>query len=663
MAQQATEQTDATANAPTNEELKNEQAAGVENGAPADTEESQETATENTPASSDQDSDSDIIEPGSGPPVFVVDKDRGAARVISKIAHTEGCSVYVYKVDASVVTHMREIKPFMMFLDCDERNKYFSPLCKAAQSCNVALILMKANPARSDVHFAFHAGAIDFLVKPVTQHASTAKILNGLAFATKMLNRQQETTDTGGSVDESDPEDLSPESIQRKVEKLRQQSQELMALPQAATQVISLCDNPRVNAQQLTEVIEIDPALSAAVIKRANSAIYSHAGRTQNVQQAVVRVGHRMIRAITTLMSVFDLSGAESTSFAFDRFGHWIHSLGVGVIAEQLAIMHHLPRTEDFFLAGILHDFGKLFFDDFLHDEYLQVTQQAEENHTPISRAEKEYLGLSHEEMGHESADRWKLPETVCAAIAEHHTPNQLTPSTPNDKITISGIVYMANLMCKAMLIGRSSDHTNEYIQYDTWQAMAIPLTRMHQFYPTVLRYVKDFMKFLKIPPTKFPINYNPPRKEWVLIEDGGESDGLLDLFLWGQQLRPVRDYEPEAPEEAEKPEDNAADSAESSESKTPPAPVDTPGETEEEEGEEEDEEGVVLRSRGDIPRAVIFDLRQATPKQNRTANSPYKIRHIVLKPDDIDIPDFVSPKARVVPAPLDYLDLLNALR
>lgn len=568
--------------------------------------------TAESSASAKPSADASPVSPAApqGPAVFVVDDDNHSAQMIGTIAQQEGCSVTFFSTSQEASARLFQIKPYVMFLAQRTGDDQFVRLCKVARSANVAVIVMSSSPSEANVISAFQAGAVDYLVKPFDETTTTAKVLGGLAFAKEVLNR------TKGFIPKAKVEQEG-DTLQEKVERLKGKTEQLFALPQATTKLIALCENPRVNASKLTEVIRVDPALSSTMIRRANSAMFRGVEKVGSLQDAVVRLGHRNVRSIATLMSVFKLSGAEAKSFAFDRFGHWIHSLGVGILAEELAMKMALAAPEDVFLAGILHDFGKLVFDDHLHHDFMKVNETIVSKRVQACDAERQMMGISHSEMGEHVARSWGLPEKMCFAIGHHHDQAVIDRTDKNGLPPVESVVALANHMTKAVLLGTSGDLCDTIISEEVWKRLQFKEDQLSAFVEEVIKSVKEFVTLLKIPSGKVPLRFVPLKDDhYVRIEDGGVTDRLLDVFYATQGFRTSRAAGPALPE-------------------------------------------------GLHPKVVVYDFRSADKIPAKLDNPVPEsaARHVVLKASSTVIPEYIPNSATVLPSPVDYLELWEALR
>ena len=298
----------------------------------------------------------------------------------------------------------------------------------------------------------------------------------------------------------------------------------------------------------------------------------------------------------------------------FNRLGCWIHSLGVGLIARELSKQVRFGNQEDLFLAGVLHDFGCLLFDDHLHEEHTKMLQKAAEQRISQRAAEIETFGMSHDQLGGEITLRWHLPKEICEAIATHHEPfgNKMP-----ERLSVGKVIFVANLMAKALLIGNGSDNYAEPLPDHIWNGFQMNQVPLRTFIGTVIDGLVEYVNLLGLSREKaglMPLTL--PKDQWVYVVEGEISDRLLDLFfgLQGLNTSHSRDSDP----------------------------------------------------LGINPVIVIYDLRRGTPKLTddlRSRITDSKATHIVIKADNQEIPEFVPSGADVLQAPLDYIELLQVLQ
>ncbi len=201
---------------------------------------------------------------------------------------------------------------------------------------------------------------------------------------------------------------------------------ELVSLPEAYVKINKLLDDPETRAADLGNVISQDPALTARMLRIANSAFYGMSKEIDNVSKAVRVIG---------MQKIHDLVLATSVTKAFDGLPNdlvtmkdfWTHSIYCALIAKALAVSCKHESGETLFAAGMLHDIGQLIIFNKLPEQAHKVLMNAIENPTEpeIYALEREFMGFDHCQVGGELARKWKLPKLLQACIEYHHEPDQ----------------------------------------------------------------------------------------------------------------------------------------------------------------------------------------------------------------------------------------------
>lgn len=228
---------------------------------------------------------------------------------------------------------------------------------------------------------------------------------------------------------------------------------DLPALPSVVTRVIQLTDDPNSTAQDINNVLNQDQAITARVLRLANSAFYGYTRRINTVTDAVVFMGFKTIRSIVIAASVSDILNQEIAGYALEYGELWKHSQCTAMAARLIARKVKFPTLDLAYTAGLLHDIGKVILNRTMKDAYFEVVEKVSEGEIPFNQVEDEILGFNHAVVGAKVAAKWNLPDQLVEAIAMHHDPDN---ATVNPKLT--AIIHMADAICVAMGIGIGVD-------------------------------------------------------------------------------------------------------------------------------------------------------------------------------------------------------------
>ena len=212
-------------------------------------------------------------------------------------------------------------------------------------------------------------------------------------------------------------------------------------LPVVVNRVMEITADPESSAQELTEAISVDPVLTAKVLKLANSAFYSRSGQIATLRQALVVIGFNEVRNLLISSSVFNNFGKISRVPGFDANFFWRHSFVTGLACRMLSRAMKLTGGE-LFVAGLIHDIGKLVMVVALPQEFIKMMKMTGNLGLEHIVAEKHLLGLTHEEVGLRLLKKWAFPQHLQSAVGHHHHP-AMAETQPAQALT----VHLADLL------------------------------------------------------------------------------------------------------------------------------------------------------------------------------------------------------------------------
>jgi putative nucleotidyltransferase with HDIG domain len=204
--------------------------------------------------------------------------------------------------------------------------------------------------------------------------------------------------------------------------------------------VMEICSRTDASPNELNKVISLDPVLTGQVLKLINSAYYSLINKVTSLTRAITMLGLNTVKNMALSTAIIRSVASAKKSKALPTKKFWAHSIGVGVSARLLGKALDIPvmEREELFVAGLLHDLGKVPFGD----EYIEVLQRAKQEQLPLQSVESEMLGVDHQEVGAMIAEKWKLNQFITSCICYHHDVTQV-PEEFRQKV---GIVSLANI-------------------------------------------------------------------------------------------------------------------------------------------------------------------------------------------------------------------------
>jgi two-component system, cell cycle response regulator len=243
-----------------------------------------------------------------------------------------------------------------------------------------------------------------------------------------------------------------PTKIQIK-ESLLLDSNRLPSFPQAAAKLIEASLSDTVSLKDFARIIETDPGLTVQVLRIVNSPFYGLKRKITSLSDAVVFLGMDEIRKQALGMTLFKHMVQNDRAKSFDMLLFWRHSLSVAVLGLELARAVRYSDPDEAYVAGLLHDVGKIFLAARGRTDYGEFIQGLAPETERVIESERGVMGLGHDEVGAWFCDLWKLPEKLAVAVRYHHETLDGQDLVDSEKTLIS-IVSLADFLCWTQGIG-----------------------------------------------------------------------------------------------------------------------------------------------------------------------------------------------------------------
>ncbi len=195
----------------------------------------------------------------------------------------------------------------------------------------------------------------------------------------------------------------------------------LPALPIIASRLLEIVDDPDTSASDLAALISTDPALATRLLKLANSAYYGFPRRIGTVNLAIVVLGLETVRDLCLSVLITDCFFQDSGNLPFDIMDFWRHSLSAAVGVRMINKQCGADRPGEGFIAGLVHDIGKLFLGKYFPDDYCEVITRMERSGLSSLEAEREQFSVTHPVVGGWLLDEWNMPVWLVEATRNHH--------------------------------------------------------------------------------------------------------------------------------------------------------------------------------------------------------------------------------------------------
>ncbi len=235
---------------------------------------------------------------------------------------------------------------------------------------------------------------------------------------------------------------MSPELSQR----LHSAVESMPAFPKSVQRILELTRDVNSTPKDLVEVIDKDPVVTVKILKVVNSAYYSLPRQITSIGNAVVYMGFNTIKNLALSIAAIGML-PKSNESGFDANQYLLHSLATAALAKQLAGRVENADAMDCFIAGLLHDFGKVVFAQMMPREFKRALTTSQTQGTSLHAALQEEIGADHVLVGAMLVEKWRFAPHLIETIRYQH------PSNFRDTDMIA-CIFGANQISKHLKFG-----------------------------------------------------------------------------------------------------------------------------------------------------------------------------------------------------------------
>lgn len=228
----------------------------------------------------------------------------------------------------------------------------------------------------------------------------------------------------------------------------------LPTLPLIRDRVARILANPQSAAKDVSAVIALDPIMTARLLQAVDWRRSIFGDRMPTVNKALSVLGFMAMRRLVESQTVITEAALGRSGAAGQALPQlWLHAVATAIAARALATSIGYPEPEECYIAGLLHDVGKLLMHELEPDRLYGLIGEAERMHNTFYFCEVESGSPSHAVYGRILAEQWDLPPALIEAIGLHHTPNL---AEANHKVV--AVTHMADILARALGLGSGGD-------------------------------------------------------------------------------------------------------------------------------------------------------------------------------------------------------------
>ena len=317
-----------------------------------------------------------------------------------------------------------------------------------------------------------HIGVVDYLVYPYDPEALLQRV--------------------AGAFDQK--KGLSKEDARKAISATLKKIVDLPTISQVHDRITNLLSSKKSSAADVARVMEIDQSITAKTLRLANSAVFGFNRNISSVKEAIAMIGFEQVTDLVTAVNTFEALGRVKESPYFNRMAFWEHSIGCGIIAKVVGEKIKMD-PERAFVAGLLHDIGKVVMDGFFPEYFSEALELANNDDIPIHDAESKKLPITHDSVGSVLARQWNLPEALIDVIGAHHS---LKPNK-SAYMRLTLLVHVADAQCRLLGVGNAGDRATWHPDARILKRLSINPSDLEEWKPEIAENIKLAQSMLEL--------------------------------------------------------------------------------------------------------------------------------------------------------------------
>jgi len=266
-------------------------------------------------------------------------------------------------------------------------------------------------------------------------------------------------------------------------------------LPTVYSAILSKIQDNKTTAKDISDLLILDQASTFKLLSLVNSSIFSFKKKITTISEAVTFLGFNEVRDTILTLAVMNMMKLYRTNKNFNIIELWKHSIFVGIFSKIVAKNLNLANYEELFIAGILHDIGKLALYNSYQNTYVDLIKFSNENNSSLIIEEKKKFSLNHSEVGALLAKKWNLSKVITDTIEYHHSKN----IEQHENSSAIACIYLANQSANLIWNFNTASDIIEKPSNSIWEILNIKKGFFNKIKDEILNTYEDSLNILKI--------------------------------------------------------------------------------------------------------------------------------------------------------------------
>ena len=266
---------------------------------------------------------------------------------------------------------------------------------------------------------------------------------------------------------------------------------QLPSLPGIITILIRELKSEDSTPESIEKIIINDASLSTKILAVANSAYYGQEQQVDTISRAVVLLGTKTIRNVAIAVASYSTLNRKLIGYGLEKGQLFIHSLATAAGAGYIAKHTKSKESERVFVAGLLHDIGKILLSQYIQKYFVVIENIVEKEDKPFNQAEREVFGFNHCDLGSELAKKWELPQLIIDVNKYHHTPSECS----EENLSIIEYVHIADHIAYLCKFGLGVDGNNYRVLDQIFEKYSITESRKEHLIEAVKEETSELFK------------------------------------------------------------------------------------------------------------------------------------------------------------------------